>query len=276
MQKSEMLKVTDLHTGYPNKEVVKGIGFSVLRGGFTCMIGANGCGKTTALKGILGLLPLSGGSVLADGRVFAKAHSGARESAVSAKERAKVFAYIPQVHSIPFPFLVYDVVLLGRTPHLRSAVAGVSKIDREAVETALERMGISSIAREEYTALSGGQQQLVLIARALAQEPKILVMDEPTASLDFGNQQLVLERMRDLTQSGMSVLMVTHDPHHALLCADNVVVMKDGIIVREGTPEETITTEMLKQIYGARVYVTTVDIDGGGEVRTVVPLPRER
>jgi iron complex transport system ATP-binding protein len=193
----------------------------------------------------------------------------------SARERAKVFAYIPQVHSIPFPFLVYDVALLGRTPHLRSSVAGVSKADREAAEAALEQMGIASIAREEYTALSGGQQQLVLIARALAQEPKVLIMDEPTASLDFGNQQLVLGRVRDLARSGMSVLMVTHDPHHALLCADKVLVMEDGRITREGAPEDTITTETLKEIYGARVYVASVSLDTGEEVRTVIPLPKQ-
>jgi iron complex transport system ATP-binding protein len=265
-----MLKVTNLRTGYYHREIVKGVSFAVDRGDFTCIIGANGCGKTTALKGILGLLPLFGGAVSVDGRDFADvAGSGA---AVSAKERAKVFAYIPQVHSIPFPFLVSDVVLLGRTPHLRSSVAGVSSADMKAAYGAIEQMGIESIAKEEYTALSGGQQQLVLIARALAQEPKILIMDEPTASLDFGNQQLVLGRMKDLSNHGMAVVMVTHDPHHALLCANKVLVMDDGKIIEEGSPNETITTETLRNIYDAQVYVTDVKLDSGGEVRTVIPL----
>jgi iron complex transport system ATP-binding protein len=263
--------VTDLHTGYHGKEVVKGISFTVERGDFTCIIGANGCGKTTALKGILGLLPLYEGSVSVEGKTFA-----ARDASVSvsAKERAKVFAYIPQIHSIPFPFLVSDVVLLGRTPHLRSSVAGVSAADMEAAYAALEQIGIASIAHEEYTALSGGQQQLVLIARALAQEPRILIMDEPTASLDFGNQQLVLERMRHLSERGMAVVMVTHDPHHALLCANKVIVMDDGKIIERGTPDETVTTEILERIYGARVCVTSVSLDSGREVRTVIPLLR--
>jgi iron complex transport system ATP-binding protein len=283
-----MLRVSDLRTGYHRKEIVKGISFSVDRGDFACIIGANGCGKTTALKGILGLLPLYGGSVTVDGREFAAAAgsaasadngaaAGGRSSfpAASPKERAKVFAYIPQVHSIPFPFLVSDVVLLGRTPHLRSSVAGVTKADREAACGAIEQMGIASIAGEEYTALSGGQQQLVLIARALAQDPKILVMDEPTASLDFGNQQLVLGRVKDLSRRGMAVVMVTHDPHHALLCANKVLVMDEGRIVREGSPDETITTDTLEDIYGARVYVADVRLDSGLEVKTVIPLMRQ-
>jgi ABC-type cobalamin/Fe3+-siderophores transport system ATPase subunit len=267
----KMMKVTDLHTGYYRKEIVKGISFTADRGEFICIIGANGCGKTTALKGILGLLPLFGGTVSIGGEVFA----GGRESrVVSAKERARVFAYIPQIHSIPFPFIVSDVVLLGRTPHLRSSVAGVSERDVKAAAGAMEQMGIASIAGEEYTALSGGQQQLVLIARALAQEPKIMIMDEPTASLDFGNQQLVLERMRDLSDGAMAVVMVTHDPRHALLCADKVMVMDDGVLIKEGSPDETITTDTLEQIYGAQVRVAAVRLDSGDEVRTIIPTPR--
>jgi ABC-type cobalamin/Fe3+-siderophores transport system ATPase subunit len=150
-------------------------------------------------------------------------------------------------------------------------VAGVSENDVKAARSAMEQMGIASIAGEEYTALSGGQQQLVLIARALAQEPKIMVMDEPTASLDFGNQQLVLERMRDLSDGGMTVVMVTHDPRHALLCADKVMVMDNGEFIKEGSPGETITTDTLERIYGARVRVTSVRLDSGNEVKTIIP-----
>jgi ABC-type cobalamin/Fe3+-siderophores transport system ATPase subunit len=153
-------------------------------------------------------------------------------------------------------------------------VAGPSARDKEVAYAALEMLGIESIAKENYTELSGGQQQLVLIARALAQEPQILIMDEPTASLDFGNQQLVLERMQNLSDRGMSVLMVTHDPHHALLCANKVIVMDEGEIIKVGTPEETVTTEMLEKIYATQVFVTTVELDSGEEVRTVIPIGR--
>jgi ABC-type cobalamin/Fe3+-siderophores transport system ATPase subunit len=146
--------------------------------------------------------------------------------------------------------------------------------DMEAAYGAMEQMEIESIAGEEYTTLSGGQQQLVLIARALAQEPKILIMDEPTASLDFGNQQFVLGRMQALSRHGMAVVMVTHDPHHALLCANKVIVMDDDVIVKEGSPDETITTEMLERIYGAQVHVATVKLDSSDEVKSVIPLLR--
>ena len=266
-----MLRINDLHTGYHKKEIVKGVSFSVETGDFTCIIGANGCGKTTTIKGILGLLPLFQGTVTMDGKTFIDAHRG---HVVTAKERAKVFAYIPQIHGLPFPFKVSDVVLLGRTPHLKSSVSAPTEADKMAAWKALNTLGIQSIADQEYTELSGGQQQLVLIARALAQEPKVLIMDEPTASLDFGNQQLVLEQLMELGRTGMSVLMVTHDPHHVLLCANRVIVMDDGLIIKDGTPEETITTQILERIYGTRAVVATVSLPDGGKMKTVVPMSK--
>jgi ABC-type cobalamin/Fe3+-siderophores transport system ATPase subunit len=264
-----MLKVSNLRTGYHKKEVVHGADFTVESGNFTCIIGANGCGKTTALKGILGLLPLFAGTVSVDGTDIINADTG---HIAPARERAKIFAYIPQVHGLPFPFLVSDVVLLGRTPHLASSVAGPSDADKIAAYNALKTLGIESIARSVYTELSGGQQQLVLIARALAQDPRVLIMDEPTASLDYGNQQMVLERLRALGRSGMSIIMVTHDPHHVLLCANKVIVMQDGVIRRVGTPEETVTAEMLREIFGVRALVTSVHMQDGEDRKTVVPL----
>ena len=266
-----MLKINDLHTGYHKKEIVKGISFTINAGDFTCIIGANGCGKTTTIKGILGLLPLYAGTVSMEGKIFIDGHSG---HLTTAKERAKAFAYIPQIHGLPFPFKVADVVLLGRTPHLKSSVSMPTEKDKMIAWKALNTLGIESIANQEYTELSGGQQQLVLIARALAQEPKVLIMDEPTASLDFGNQQLVLEQLMELGRTGMSVLMVTHDPHHVLLCANKVIVMDDGLIIKEGTPEQTITTGILEQIYGAQAVVATVQLPGGAETKTVVPVSK--
>jgi iron complex transport system ATP-binding protein len=253
-----MLDITNLRTGYHKKEIVHGVSFSADRGDFLCIIGANGCGKTTMLKGILGLLPLMGGEATVDG-----------VPVTGAKQRAKIFAYIPQIHSIPFPFRVSDVVLLGRTPHLTSTVSGASRKDKLAAYAAMEMLGIEKIAGSVYTELSGGQQQLVLIARALAQEPRILIMDEPTASLDFGNQQMVLSRMRSLGHDGMLVIMVTHDPSHVLMCANRVLIMKDGRITAEGTPSETVTSEMLSDVFGVNAAV--VDVAGpGGEVRKAV------
>lgn len=266
-----MLEVKNLYTGYYKNEIVKGISFFMKNGEFTCIIGANGCGKTTALKGILGILPLFSGKVKMGGKEIISSN---KKYNMPAKERAKIFAYIPQIHGLPFPFKVSDVVLLGRTNHLRSSISLPSMEDKMIAWKSMSILGIESIANQEYTKLSGGQQQLVLIARAIAQQPKILIMDEPTASLDFGNQQMVLERLVYLKKRGMSVLMVTHDPSHVLLCADNVVVMDKGRILKEGTPETTITTEILKQIYGVDVVVKRVPLPSGEEVRTVLQIPK--
>ena len=137
---------------------------------------------------------------------------------------------------------------------------------------ALEMLGIDQFADEQYTQLSGGQQQMVLIARALTQQSDILVMDEPTASLDFGNQQLVLSRMRVLSQMGKAVIMVTHDPDHALFCADRVVVMERGLVIGEGTPDECITTEMLRRIYDTEARVLDVEVEPGRVERTCIAL----
>lgn len=253
-----MLQVEDLHVGYGGTEIVKGATFSVEEGEYACIIGANGCGKTTTLKAVLGLHKASSGTVFIDGR----ATRGMDE-----RELARAFAYIPQVHRPPFPFSVADVVLMGRTPHLAS-MSRASDHDRSVAFDAMERMGVLHLAARSYTKLSGGQRQLVLIARALAQEPRLLVMDEPTASLDFGDQELVLSTMKDLALEGMGVLMVTHDPDHALYCASKVIVMEEGTVSTVGTPAETITEETLDRIYGIETRVVDVKV-APGETRRV-------
>ena len=238
---SHLLEVRDVHGGYHKTEIVHGVSFTVERGEFVCIIGANGCGKTTTLKTVLGLMKPTAGEVLIDGK---STHD------MDEPELARHFAYIPQAHTPPFPFNVADVVLMGRTPYV----------------------SIEHLANRPYTALSGGQQQLVLIARALTQEPDLLVMDEPTASLDFGNQQLVLSRMKSLSQAGMGVVMVTHDPDHALFCADKVIVMEKGLVINEGTAGEVITNDTLRQIYGTNVHVIDVEIEPGHTERVCIPL----
>lgn len=256
-----MLEVRNLHCGYFKKEIVHGIDLNVNEGEFVCILGPNGCGKTTTLKTILGLLPPIEGSITLDGKDTIN---------MKEAERAKLFAYIPQAHTPPFPFTVADVVILGRTPYINK-LATVSEKDKLIAYQAMELMGITELSNHPYTELSGGQQQLVLIARALAQEPRLLIMDEPTASLDFGNQQLVLQRMRNLADTGTSVVMVTHDPDHALFCAHRVIVMEAGQIIAEGDPQTTMSTELMERIYQTRVRVMDVEIDGEVQ-RICVPL----
>lgn len=256
-----VLKITDLRTGYEKTEIVHGVSFSVERGEFVCVLGPNGCGKTTTLKTVLGLLPPMGGQIEMD---------GVSTIGMPEAERAKLFAYIPQSHTPPFPFTVADVVILGRTPYINK-LARVSDHDKQIAYDCMERMGVLEFADRPYTQLSGGQQQLVLIARALTQEPDLLIMDEPTASLDFGNQQLVLQQMRNLADSGMSVLMVTHDPDHALFCAHRVIVMEAGKVLVEGNPNEVLDTNCLRRIYNTNVKVLDVEIDGHMQ-RVCIPV----
>ncbi len=256
------LQVKDLHAGYGKTEIVHGVSFEAKKGEFTCIIGGNGCGKTTMLKSILGLLKPMSGSVLVDGK---------NTTSMSEKERAQKFAYIPQAHTPPFPFSVADVVIMGRTPYI-NRLAVVSDEDRRIGYAAISELGIENIANKVYTELSGGQQQLVLIARALAQEPDFLIMDEPTASLDFGNQQMVLNRMKGLSQRGTGVIMVTHDPDHALFCADRVMAMDEGKIIGDGSPEEVMTNECLQEIYGTCARIVEVEIEPGVRTRVCVPV----
>ena len=257
-----LLEVNDLVCGYGKTEIVHGVSFTVRENEFACIIGANGCGKSTLLKNVLHLDKPFSGSVRISGHDTAHMNDA---------ERAQRFAYLPQEHTPPFPFTVADVVMMGRTPHL-DRFSRVSEEDREIAWRALKQLGIENLAGRTYTMLSGGQRQLVLIARCLAQQPELIIMDEPTASLDFGNQQVVLSCMRDLARTNMSVLMVTHDPHHAFLCADHVIVMQDGCVVDDGIPAAVMTRERLESIYSTPVEVVDVPLPDGTTTTVCVPL----
>jgi iron complex transport system ATP-binding protein len=261
-----VLEVNGLVGGYYKKEVIRGIDFTVAPGEFVCVIGANGCGKTTVLKTVLGLLKPFSGTITVNGR---------RAEHLSERELARQLAYIPQAHTPPFPFSVADVVILGRTPYV-NRLARVREADRRIAYQSLCQLGLEHLSERTYTKLSGGQQQLTLIARALTQQPRLLIMDEPTASLDFGNQQLVLSRMRSLANEGMGVLMVTHDPGHAFYCADRVLVMHEGRIICDDTPQAAITTERMHTIYNAQVRVVRVEVEPGRFEPACIPLKEQR
>lgn len=257
-----LLSVHDLRCGYGHQEIVHGVSLAMDESEFACIIGANGCGKTTLLKNILCLEKPFSGDIRMQERTVAS---------MSDRERARVFAYLPQAHTPPFPFTVGDVVLMGRSPYL-DRFSRINRHDREIAWDAMRQLGIEDLASHTYTKLSGGQRQLVLIARCLAQQPKLIIMDEPTASLDFGNQQTVLSRMRELTKSGVSVLMVTHDPHHAFFCANRVFIMKKGAIIAAGTPRDVMTRERLENIYRTPLDVVDVDLRDGSDTTVCVPL----
>ena len=255
------LQAKNLDFGYRGKRVGSDVSLALEAGEVLCLLGPNGSGKTTLFRTLLGLLPAQGGEVAIDG---ADLVSRARA------EVARLVSYVPQAHAAFFPFTVEEVVLMGRTAHL-GVFSSPSRHDREVARATLERMRLAPLAESIYTRISGGERQLTLIARALAQEARIVVMDEPTANLDFGNQVRVLEHIQSLARSGIGILLSTHDPDQAFLCANRVAMLHDGRLARLGAPDEVITAESLKEIYDVDVMVTRVAMEGGRERRVCIP-----
>jgi iron complex transport system ATP-binding protein len=238
-----MLAGRDLGIGYRDRVVGRGLDVSLQQGEVLALLGPNGSGKTTLLKTLLGLLPPLAGTALIDERPLAS---------YSPPERARRLAYVPQSHAPTFAFTVETVALMGRAA-FGSLFSGPSAADRAIASAALERFGIAHLAARPYTMISGGERQLVLLARALAQEPAFIVLDEPTASLDFGNQGKVLREMRALAGAGHGVLFTTHDPNHALRSADRAFLMRDGTRLAEGPVRNVLTRTHLEALYGAPV-----------------------
>jgi iron complex transport system ATP-binding protein len=255
------LEVEALAFGYPGRPVGRDVSFTLQGGEVLAILGPNGGGKTTLFKTVLRLLEPHGGRMTIDGEPIA---------AYSRRRLARVFGYVPQAQLGLFPFTVREMVLMGRTAHL-GAFAAPSTRDRAVADDALRALGLGALAERPYTQVSGGERQLTLIARALAQEPAILVMDEPTASLDFGNQVRVLAQTRALAARGIGVILSTHDPDQAFLCADRVALLRAGTITRVGPPEEIITPASLYEIYGVRVEIRELVLENGRRARLCVP-----
>jgi iron complex transport system ATP-binding protein len=234
-----------LAIGYRDRIVGRDLDVRVMPGEVLALLGPNGGGKTTLLKTLIGLLPARGGEVRLDGRPL---------HLYSIRERARRIAYVPQVHTGTFAFTVASLVLMGRTAH-GDLFSAPSAADRAVAAAALARLGIAHLAERPYTMISGGERQLVLLARALAQEPRFIVLDEPTASLDFGNQGKVLREIRALASSGHGVLFTTHDPNHALRAADRACLLRAGTILAEGAVADVLTRVSLEALYGTRVEV---------------------
>jgi iron complex transport system ATP-binding protein len=236
-----------LTIGYRDRVVGRGLDVSLAQSEVLALLGPNGSGKTTLLKTLLGILAPLAGAALIDGRPI---------SSYAASARARRIAYVPQSHVPTFGFTVETVVLMGRTAH-GSLFSAPSAADRQVANRALERFGIAALKERPYTMISGGERQLVLLARALAQEPQFIVLDEPTASLDFGNQGKVMREMRALAAAGHGVLFTTHDPNHALRAADRAFLIREGECVAEGAVRDVLTRARLESLYGAPVEMLT-------------------
>lgn len=234
------VEIRNLCFGYCTRDVLRDVNFSVRGGQILAVLGPNGVGKTTLFRCILGLQHRYSGSIEVDG---ADAHS------LSARELAHRVAYIPQTHGMAFSYSVLDMVLMGTTHNV--AMMSVPKAkELNAAIAALERMGIANLSNKNFSHLSGGEQQLVLIARALAQSTKILLMDEPTASLDYGNQSLVLRQVRALADGGYTILLSTHNPQHALWYADSVLALFNGTVAAFGPSCKIVNAALIRMLYG--------------------------
>lgn len=228
------------------KIIFSDISFSLAEQEVLCILGPNGIGKSTLIRCLANLYPLCAGSIRLHGENI---------GSLPHRDVAKVVGYVPQAHEIVFPFPVREFVLMGRAPHL-GLFASPGRDDYAKADKALNLVGIERIADKPVNEISGGEYQLAMIARALAQEPEILLLDEPTSHLDFGNQIRVLEIIDRLAREGISVIMSSHFPDHAFLSSDNVAIMQHGSFIAYGPAEDVVTEENLKRTYGVDVSIT--------------------
>lgn len=247
---NEILKINNAEFSYNGKEkIFEGINLSIENKDVLCILGPNGTGKSTLIKCMNGLLKLNSGNILLNEEDIYSMNN---------TELAKIIGYIPQSHKSTFAFSVFDVVLMGRAPHL-TLTSSPGEKDFKIADKALESLGIFHLKDKTYTEISGGERQLVLLARVLAQEPKLLLLDEPTSHLDFGNQIRTLEVINRLSKRGLSVIMTSHYPDHAFLSSNKVAIMNKGSIMAIGSPEEVITEKNMREAYGIDVKVMNVD-----------------
>lgn len=252
------LEVSDLCFSYGDREILHNMSFCAEEGEFVSILGPNGVGKSTLFRCILSLLRNYSGDVKISGR-------STRE--MSTKELASHIAYIPQSSSPAFNYSVEDIVLMGTTAGMNT-FSSPGPDEEKRAEEALEKIGISRLRDRCFHHLSGGERQLVIIARAIAQNAKILMLDEPTASLDFGNQMHILRQMKALTMEGYTVIQTTHSPEHSYMFSDRIVAVHDGRIIMDDIPQKVITSEIMTELYGTPIRVMSLEEDS---VRVCLP-----
>lgn len=256
-----MIEVKNLSFAYREHEVLREVSFSAAEGQLVSVLGPNGVGKSTLFRCILGLLRSYTGEVLLNGREVRQQ---------SRQELSRLAAYIPQSSEPVFNYTVMDTVLMGTTTML-SPLRRPGAAQREAAERAMEELGIIGLRNRGVGRLSGGERQLVLIARAMVQNARLLVMDEPTANLDYGNQYRVLEQIQALAQRGYTVLLSTHNPEHALRFASHILALREGRVCAYGAVNETITAELIEELYRIPAMLTGVETPKG-TILSCIPL----
>lgn len=255
-----MIKVSDLTFAYDKTKVLDDISFEIGKGELVAVLGPNGAGKSTLFKCMLGLMKKYEGTIRMGGRDI-------RE--LSRREMARRAAYIPQFETQVFNYTVLDTVLMGTTGML-TALKSPGREQIEKARQAIAYMGIEHLKSKGINEISGGERQLVLLARALAQDANVLVMDEPAASLDYGNQQAVLRHIHKMASEGHTIMMSTHNPEHALQYATYVLAIKDHRILAEGPAFETLDEDLISELYGLDVKIIGTREDGR-LIRSCIP-----
>lgn len=253
-----MLEIKNLSFSYGERPVLRDVIMKAEKGELVSILGSNGAGKSTLFRCVLGILGNYSGSIFVNGR---------DTRGMTVRELAGEIAYIPQMSVSAFNYSAEDIVLMGTTAGLGSLRSPGAK-EKKRAEEAMEHMGITELRHRCFHRLSGGERQLVIIARALAQQANILLLDEPASALDFGNQLRILSRARALAREGYTVLQTTHDPEKAYMFSDRMIALKNGRIFAQGSPAEVLTAENIRALYGIDTELTSLFDD---KARAVTP-----
>jgi iron complex transport system ATP-binding protein len=251
MNQRGIISLLNLRFAYDgdHRTVLNDLSLEIPPGAVTAILGPNGAGKTTLLHVILGLLPPRAGQVLLDGRA---------QVDLSRREMSRLIGLVPQAEFIPFDFSVLEYVLLGRSPYLGMLEMPGDEDYRIALE-ALQTLGLADLQQRAVTELSGGERQMVMLARTLAQQPRILLLDEPTSHLDLSNKGRLLRVLRQLAERGVTVIFTTHDPEAAISIARYLIMMRAGRTLASGLLGDVLTTDNLQTTYGTPVHLVRVD-----------------
>jgi iron complex transport system ATP-binding protein len=240
-----IIETQNVFFAYNTKLVLQDISFNLKQGEFLGIIGPNGAGKSTILRLIFGFLKPTRGMITIFGETITH---------IEPRQIAKKIAFVPQETHFALNFTVEDIVMMGRYPYLR-AFQKENKIDYEARDHALEYTNVQSFRKRMINSLSSGERQRVVLARALAQEPTILILDEPTSHLDLHHQYAIMELLKKLNKEGMSIIVVNHDLNLASLYCERLILMHQGKVFKQGSPGELITERTLKEVYQTEVKV---------------------
>lgn len=251
MNKRGIISLDKLRFGYggDQRPVLNDLSLEIPAGAITAILGPNGAGKTTLLHVILGLLPPRAGQVLLDGQT---------QATLSRREMSRLIGLVPQAEYIPFDFSVLEYALLGRSPYL-GMLEMPSEEDYRVATDVLNSLGLSDLQHRAVTEISGGERQMVMLARSLAQQPRILLLDEPTSHLDLSNKSRLLRVLRRLAARGVTVVFTTHDPEAAIAIAQYLIMMRDGRTLASGSLTDVLTTDNLIATYGTPIRLVHVD-----------------